>query len=92
MPTLAVELFGRAHRVLTRHRVGDEENLDGARVGLDPDQLLHQLVVDVEASGRVDQERVVARLLRVLVSLAGEFDGVVRLGLFKDRLPRRLAR
>src|SRR5215213_9005726 len=86
----AVELFRRAHRVLTRHRVRDEENLGGARLRLNLYKLLHQLFVDVESARGVYEERVVAGLLRVLESLARQFDRVVRLGLLEYGLPRRL--
>ena len=54
------------------------------------DQLFHQLVVDVKTSGRIDQQRVVASVARVLQSLTRQLQRIVRLRLFKDRLASRL--
>ena len=55
-----MKLFRRSHRVLTRHRIGHEKNFDRMGLALDLDQLFHQLIVDVQASGRINQERVIA--------------------------------
>ena len=55
-----LELLRAAHRVLPGHGVGDVEDL--ARLGerLQLVQLRHQLVVDVETAGGVDQHELVA--------------------------------
>ncbi len=42
-----------------------------------------------KTSGRVDQERVVAGVARVLERFARQFERIVRLRLFKDRLASR---
>src|SRR5688572_22254297 len=60
------------------------------RFVLDADQFLHQLIVDMESSGRVDQERVITSVARVLQSLTRQLQRIVRLRLFKDRLASRL--
>ena len=57
---LAVELAGAADGVLPRHRIGDVEQIRGLRDVLDGDQLAHQLVVDVQAAGGVDDDDVAA--------------------------------
>ena len=56
-----VELARALDRVLPGHRVGDEQQV--RRVGhvLDRDELGHQLVVDVQAAGGVDDHGVEAR-------------------------------
>ncbi len=57
-----VELVGRLHRVLPGHGVGDEQNLGGIELFLELGELRHQLVVDVQAAGGVDQQNVAAGL------------------------------
>ena len=59
-PTCAVELAGALDRVLPGHRVGDVEQVDRSRRVLDRDELVHQLVVDVQAARGVDDDDVVA--------------------------------
>ena len=86
---MPVKLFGRTNRVLSRHRIGDKQNLDGMRLALYRDELFHQLIVDVQTSGRVDQQRIEACLLRVLLGLAHERQGIVAFGIFKDLLTGR---
>ena len=55
MPSLAVELVCRFDRVLPGHSIGDEENFDRVQLLLGILQFGHQLIVDVEAPGGVDQ-------------------------------------
>jgi hypothetical protein len=55
-----VKLPGRAHGVLTCHRVGDEEYLRRIERRLQAAKLVHQGVVDVQPAGGVDEHRVVA--------------------------------
>ena len=57
---LAVELAGAPDGVLPRHGVGDVEQVRGLRDVLDGDQFAHQLVVDVQAAGGVDDDHVAA--------------------------------
>ena len=93
MPTLAVELGCALHRVLAGERVGHVQHLgrlgELALLG----ELGHQLVVDVQPAGGVDDQRVVpdgARLgERLLQQLAGRSrargGGPRTLGLRADR-------
>ena len=57
---LAVELAGALDGVLPGHRVGDVEQVGGLDHVLDRDQLGHQLVVDVQPAGGVDDDDVAA--------------------------------
>ena len=50
-----VELPGALDRVLTHHRIRNEQDLARPQLGSDLAQLLHQLIVDVEPPGAVDQ-------------------------------------
>ena len=54
------EGLGALDRVLAGHGVADVNRLDRGEDVLDELQLIHQLVVDVEAAGRVDEQQVVA--------------------------------
>ena len=54
----AVELAGALDRVLPGHRVGDVEQIGRLHGVLDRLQLVHQVVVDVQAARRVDDDRV----------------------------------
>ncbi len=53
-----VELAGALDRVLPGHRVGDVEQIRRLGRVLDRDELGHQLVVDVQPAGRVDDDDV----------------------------------
>ena len=70
------EGLGDADRVLAGHRVDDEQHV----VGLDPladlRQLLHQVLVDVEAAGGVDDQHVAALLAGLVERPAGDLDRV----------------
>ena len=48
------------HGVLAGHAVGDEQDLVGMDRRLEPLQLLHHLVVDLQAAGGVDDHHAVA--------------------------------
>src|SRR5688500_3700958 len=76
--------LGRANGVLTRHRIGNKQNLDRFRLGLDPLELDHQLVVYVKTAGRIDHQRVKAHLLRVLHRTADEGHRIVRFLVLED--------
>ena len=62
---LLLEGLGAAHGVLARHGVADIDHFDGGEDVLDQAQLIHQLVVDVEAARRVDDEGIEAAVGRV---------------------------
>ena len=57
---LLVELVGRFHRVLPGHGVGHEQDFDRIQQCLQLLQLVHQLIVDVQAAGGIDQQNVAA--------------------------------
>ena len=57
---LLVELFGGAHRVLSGHGVGDEQNLRRIQQLLQRLHLVHELVVDVQAARGIDDQHVAA--------------------------------
>ena len=62
-PTRAVELAGALDRVLPGHRVGDVQQVRRlASPSLIADELVHQLVVDVQPAGGVDDDRVEAEV------------------------------
>ena len=60
------------------------------RLALDLHQLFHQLIVDVQTAGGIDQKRVVANVARLLQSCPRQLERIVSLRLFKDRLASRL--
>src|SRR4051794_14150894 len=52
------EPLGHVHRVLARHRVDDQEHVVRLRPLLDLRELVHELLVDVQAPGRVHDQDV----------------------------------
>ena len=66
---LLVELVGRLHRVLAGHGVGDEEDLLRIQDLLQRLHLVHQLLVDVQPAGGVNDEHVAG----VIDGLAARF-------------------
>ena len=69
---------GGVHRVLTGHRVHHQQDLRRLHRVADALQLLHQGLIDVQATGRVQKDQVVAVLFGVL---DGGFGDVHRIGL-----------
>ena len=59
-----VERLGDADRFLAGHGVGHEQDLGRIDLVLDVDELLHHRLVDLQAAGGVDDDRVVARARR----------------------------
>ena len=53
-----VELIRRLHRVLTGHGVGDKQDFGRVQRFLQLMQFLHQLFVNVQAAGGIDQQNV----------------------------------
>ena len=81
----AGEAGGGADRVLPGHRVGDEEDLlglDGRRHG---GHLAHQILVDVQAAGGVDDDGVPSGLARLPEALARDLDGILASAGLEDR-------
>ena len=64
-----IECLGGLDRVLTDHRVDDEQDFIGLHGVTDIACLLHQLLVHAQATGGIDDHRVIKLLL-------GEFDGI----------------
>src|SRR4051794_26787510 len=60
------ELLGDVDRVLAGHRVDDEQDVVRLDRPADVDELLHELSVDVQAAGGVDDEDVLAVHLRLV--------------------------
>ena len=78
-----VEGVGDGDGILTGHGVDDEEDLLRLDRGADLAQLLHELLVDVQTAGSIDDDRVAAIVARVFHSLPGDLHWVA-LTLFKD--------
>ena len=72
-----VEALRYVDRVLTCHRVDNEENLVGVDLRLDLFELVHQHLVDVETAGGIEDNHVVAVVLRVTDCRPRDFDGVL---------------
>src|SRR5205823_196507 len=79
------ELLGDVDGVLAGHRVDDEQDVGRADDLADPDELLHELGVDVQAAAGVDDEHVLAVLLGAVQRPAGDVDGVLVGPLLVDR-------
>ena len=71
-----VERLGRGDGVLAGHGVADEEDLVRLDLLLDLRQLGHQLVVDVQPAGRVEDQRVAARAVGLDQRLLADLDRV----------------
>ena len=71
-----LEGLGRDDGVLADHRVDDEQDLVGLHGVADVGGLLHQLGVDAEAAGGVDDDDVVLHAPGVLDRRAGDRDRV----------------
>src|SRR3954463_7916238 len=69
------ELLGDVDRVLAGHRVDHEQDVVRLDRRADVDELLHELRVDVQAAGGVDDEDVLAVHLRLVERPARDVDG-----------------
>ena len=67
-------------RLLPGHRVDDEDHVLRLRLVAHALELGHQLLVDLQAAGRVDDHRVEARLARAGEPAARRLDRVLRVG------------
>ena len=63
---------GGVHRVLTDHGVHDQQDFVGVDRCLDVAQLVHQLLIHMEPTGRVQEHQVVAVLLGVFHRFLGD--------------------
>ncbi len=75
-----VEGLRDAHGLLAGHRVEHEQDVGRLRLVTDARELLHQLLVDLQAARRVDDHRVEPFGARALETAAGRLDGVLRVG------------
>ena len=66
MPSASWKPLRDPHRVLAGHPVGDQQDLVRRDRGLEPRQLAHHLVVDLQPAGGVDDDRARPRLARRL--------------------------
>ena len=66
------------HGILARHGVDDEQALRRVHGGIDLLHLVHEALVDVQASGGIDDEHVEHAALRLLESVASDFRGRIR--------------
>ena len=69
---LLMEFVGRADGVLSGHRIGDEQNFLRIEQALERLHLLHELVVDVETPGGIDDEHVAASVDRFAARFFGK--------------------
>jgi len=70
------ERLGGVHRILADHRVHDEQDLSGIHRVPDVGRLLHQVGVDAQPAGGVDDHHVVELAHRVQDRAARHLDGV----------------
>ena len=75
-----VERRRNGHGVLAGHRVDHEERVVRLDRGRDVGDLRHQLLVDGQPTGGVDDDHVTAGAVRLVDRLACNIDGVGRLG------------
>jgi hypothetical protein len=85
------ELRGHVDRVLSSHRVEDQQHVVGAGSLLDLGELVHQLLVDVQAPGGIDDERVGTIASSLVERPLGDVDGVALRALLVDRRSGPLA-
>ena len=79
-----VERVGDVHRFLTGHRVDDEQRVVRLDRGVDRAQLVHQLGVDLETAGGVDDHDVATEPLRLRDRAARDVHRIGRLGEERD--------
>src|SRR5438874_1391771 len=79
-----IESLGNAHRVLTGHPIGDEENFVGMDLALEMIELRHHLVVDLQPAGGVDDDHTIAVAPRCVDSRLGDADDVGRTAIGVD--------
>ena len=70
-----VEVLGDIDGILPGHGIGHQDHLFGLEVGLDLSKLQHQRLIDVEPSGRIDQDQVIASLEGRLPPLQADVQG-----------------
>ena len=76
MPSSLVEGLGDGHGVLAGHRVHHQQDLLGLHRLAHVAQLLHQLFINVQAAGGIDDHRITAVIARVLNGFPGDLHRV----------------
>ena len=79
-----VEALGHVHGVLSRHGVDDEQDLVRLDVRLDVLQLLHEVLVDVQPSRRIDDHDVIEMRTCMIDCAPGNRHGIRALRHGKD--------
>ena len=74
---LLVEGLGHVHRVLAGHGIHHQEDFLGLHGFLDAGQLVHQLGVDVQAAGGVDNQHIPLVVAGVIDSFPGGFHRIL---------------
>src|SRR5687768_2770171 len=72
-----IEALRDLHGVLAGHAIRDEQNLVGLDRLLELLELLHHLVVDLEATGGVDENDAIARAARLVDAVSGDLHDVL---------------
>ena len=67
------KLFAISHRILSGHRVGNEENFVRRNGIFNPLYLLHQLVIDLHSTGGIDDQDIELLFFGLFLGIAGQF-------------------
>src|SRR5260370_10599456 len=73
----AMEFAGRAHRVLSDHGVGDEQDFSGLQVALEMAEFAHQFIVDMQAPRRVNEDYIRGGKLGFADGALSDFQGFI---------------
>ena len=60
-PQALVEFVGRVDRILPGHGIGHEQYFDRVQQSFELLKLFHQLIVDVQSTGGIDDKHIAAR-------------------------------
>ena len=82
---LVVKALRRFNRVLTSHGINDQQNFIWLCQVLDVDQLIHQLLVNLQPSSRIDDYIVVMILLGLFHPVSNDVNGIFFGTFFKNR-------
>ncbi|MNJ45612.1 hypothetical protein D3C77_407180 [compost metagenome] len=77
---LLIEALSHVDGILPRHRIDDKQHFIRLRYFMNLTKLLHQFFVNMQPSRGVNQQVIVAVILRMLQGLSGNLHGAVSLG------------